>query len=69
MMDLFSKYPEAIPLKRIDNISVLEAMVEIFSRHGLPKVLLTDQGSVFTSRITSKIFEVHKIRTSPYHPQ
>ena len=23
MMDLFSKYPEAIPLKRVDNISVL----------------------------------------------
>ena len=72
MMCLFSKYPEAIPLKRVDNESVLEAMVEIFSRHGFPLEILTDQGSVFTSKITRqmcKIFEIHKVRTSPYHPQ
>ena len=72
MMCLFSKYPEAIPLKRVDNESVLGAMVEIFSRHGLPKEILTDQGSVFTSKLTRKmckIFEIHKVQTSPYHPR
>ena len=71
-MCLFTKYPEAIPLKRVDNESILEAMFEIFSRQGLPKVILTDQGSVFTSKITRhmcKTFEIHKVRTSPYHPQ
>ena len=35
MMDMFSKYPEAIPLKRVDNEAVLEGMLEIFSRHVL----------------------------------
>ena len=72
MMCLFSKYPEAIPLKKCDNETVLEAMFDIFSRHGLPKTILTDQGSVFCSHITRhmcKMFEVHKVRTSPYHPQ
>ena len=47
-------------------------MFEVFSRHGLPKVLLTDQGSVFTSKLTQlmcKTFEIHKVQTSPYHPQ
>ena len=71
-MCLYTKFPEAIPLKRIDNLSVLNAMMEIFSRYGMPKELLTDQGSVFTSSLTRhmcKTFEVHKIRTSPYHPQ
>ena len=71
-MCLFTKYPEAIPLKRVDNVSVLEAMMEIFSRHGFPTEILTDQGSVFMSRMTAhmcKTFEVHKIKTSPYHPQ
>ena len=51
---------------------MLDAMMEIFSRHGFPKVLLTDQGSVFTSKLTRhmcKTFEIHKIRTTPYHPQ
>ena len=71
-MCLFTKYPEAIPLKRVDNESVLDAMFEVFSRQGLPKTILTDQGSVFTSKVTRKMcqtFDIHKVRTSPYHPQ
>ena len=71
-MCLYTKYPEAIPLKRVDNVTVLEGFMEIFSKHGFPKEILTDQGSVFMSRMTQhmcKTFEVHKVRTSPYHPQ
>ena len=43
-MCLFTRYPEAIPLKKIDVESVTEAMLEIFSRHGVPDNLLTDHG-------------------------
>jgi hypothetical protein len=35
-----SKYPEAIPLKKVDAQSVAE---EVFSRTGLPDEILTDQ--------------------------
>ena len=42
-----SKYPEAIPLKRVTAEVVAEAMLEVFSRTGLPEHILTDQGSVF----------------------
>ena len=72
MMCMYTKFPAAIPLKRVDNEMVMEAMFEIFSRYGLPKVLLTDQGSVFISRLTRsmcKEFDIKKIQTSPYHPQ
>ena len=72
MMDHFTKYPEAIALKRVDNESVLEAMLEIFSRHGIPECILTDQGSVFMSRLTKEVCStlgIDQIRTSPYHPQ
>ena len=72
MMDLFSKFPAAVPLKKVDNTSVLEGMLEVFSCYGLPKVLLTDQGSVFTSRLTktmSQQFGISKIQTTPYHPE
>lgn len=34
---LGSKYPDAVPLKRVDAKSVAEAMLEVFSRTGLPK--------------------------------
>ena len=72
LMDLHSKFPEAIPLKRVTNEVVLEAFMEIVSRHGIPETILTDQGSVFMSRLTKSLCEllgVERIRTSPYHPQ
>ena len=71
-MCLFSKYPEAFPLKRVDRESVTEALMEIISRHGLPGTVLTDQGSVFMSGVFKKVCHtlgISKIRTSPYHPQ
>ena len=71
-MCLYTKFPHAVPLKKVDNVSVLEAMMEIFSLYGMPEELLTDQGSVFTSKLTilmCKTFGITKLRTSPYHPQ
>ena len=71
-MCLFTKFPEAIPLRKVDNLTVCNAMMDVFSRYGLPKVLLSDQGSVFTSQLTRqlcKTFEISKVQTSPYHPQ
>ena len=68
-MCLYTKYPEAIPLKKVDNVTVLDAMMEIFSRHGFPAEILTDQGSVFMSKMTAhmcKTFEVHKVRRSGF---
>ena len=72
MMCLYTKYPEAIPLRRVDNHTVLEAMLEIFARHGIPKTILTDQGSVFMSKLTQQLYQtldIKRVRTSPYHPQ
>ena len=72
MICLYTKFPVAVPLKRVDNITVLDAMMEVFSNYGFPKVILTDQGSVFTSKLTRemcKSFSIEKVRTSPYHPQ
>ena len=72
MICLFTKYPVAIPLRRVDNETILEAMMEVFSIFGLPQEILTDQGSVFCSKLTRffcKTLKIDKVRTSPYHPQ
>ena len=72
MMCLYTKYPEVISLRRVDNHTVLEAMLEIFARHGIPKNILTDQGSVFMSKLTQQLYQtldIKRVRTSPYHPQ
>ena len=69
---LASKYPEAVPLKRVNLESVIEGLCDIFSRTGVPTHILTDQGSVFTSRLVKElcsILDVKHLKTSPYHPE
>ena len=69
---LYTKYPVAIPVKKVDCETILNAMVEIFSTYGIPHEILTDQGSVFCSKLTRafcKLLNIGKLRTSPYHPQ
>ena len=69
---LASKYPEAIPLKRVDVESVAEGLCEVFSRTGIPSQILTDQGSVFTSKLMKQlcgILGIKHIKSSPYHPE
>ena len=44
-----SRFPEAIPLKDIHTSTAAEALLEIFSRVGLPNKIHSDRGSQFTS--------------------
>jgi transposase InsO family protein len=72
MMDFATRYPEAIPLRRIDATTVAEALCEVFARLGLPEEILSDQGSNFTSNLMKRVTEllqIHHLKTSPYHPQ
>ena len=71
-VDFSTRYPEAVPLKGIETERVAEALVEIFSRVGLPKEILSDRGSQFTSDLMKEICRLLSIKqliTSPYHPQ
>ena len=45
IMDYATKWPEAIPLKVADSESVARALIEVFSRLGIPEELLTDKTS------------------------
>jgi hypothetical protein len=36
VIDAASRYPEAVPLKKIDAISVADTLMDIFSRIGFP---------------------------------
>lgn len=72
IIDHSTRYPEAFALKEIDAKSVASALIEIFSRVGLPKIILTDQGSNFKSQLLKELYEmvnIQGITTSPYTPQ
>ncbi len=72
LVDYATRYPEAVPLRTISAKSVADALFIIISRVGIPKEILTDQGTVFMSRTLRELYEplgIKSIRTSVYHPQ
>ena len=70
--DYAARWPEAVSLKSIDAGYVAEELMVLFSRVGVPKDILTDQGSNFTLQLLKEVYRllsIKPIRTSPYHPQ
>ena len=49
LVDFSTRYPEAVPLKKIDTETVAETLVDIFSRLGVPEEILSDLGTQFFS--------------------
>ena len=69
---LASRYPEAIPMKHATAQECAEALLDIFSRNGVPMSLLSDQGAQFMGVLMKRLCErlgIRQIRTTPYHPQ
>ena len=71
IVDLATRYPEAVALPRIDAECVAEAMVEVFSRLGVPNEILSDNGTQFVSGLmkeAARLLGVSQFFTTPYHP-
>ena len=72
IMDAATRFPEAVPLRKITAPAVTKALVKFFTLVGLPKVIQSDQGSNFTSRIFNQIMKelgIQHTMSSAYHPQ
>ena len=70
--DYATRYPEAVPLRRTDAHKVAEELIVFFSRMGITREILSNQGTNFMSQLLKEIYwllHVHPIRTTPYHPQ
>ena len=70
MIDYATRYPEAVALPGIETERVAEALVEMFSRVGIPDELLLDCGSQFTAEVmkeVSQLLSLQQITTTPYH--
>lgn len=73
VVDRYTRWPEAYPLKDITAITVAEIFINQFvSRFGCPSTITTDQGGQFESRLLAEIANwlgSNHIRTTSYHPQ
>ena len=67
----FSKYCVVIPLKDANSTSMIPLIRErVFLIHGIPRVVLSDNGKVFISKEMKKFFSDYKIPTifnTPYY--
>lgn len=69
LVDYSSRYSEALP--SIETERVAEALMDIFSRVGVPQEMLTDMGTQFTSSLlkeVSRLIYMKQWTTTPYHP-
>ena len=71
-VDMATRWPEAIPLKRTTTKIIIDKLNMIFCRNGFPSTLVSDNGPQFTLE-TFKHFLTQKgiehVKASPYHPQ
>ena len=72
LMDYVTKWPEAFALRNGTAETIVNFLIEVTARIGVPQELLTDNGSNFMSKVMKKYCSmtgIKQIRTSPYHPQ
>ena len=71
VVDFATRYPEAVALPKIETEQVAEALLEVFSRVGFPKEMLSDRGTQFTSDMmeVSRLVSTKQLFTTPYNPR
>ena len=60
LMCASTRFPEAVPLRRITAQNVSKALVKFFTLVGLPKIIRSDQGSNFTSKVFKQVMSQFK---------
>ncbi len=72
LVDYFTKWVEAEPLSSIESSDVIKFLTNVFARHGIPEILITDNGPQFTSDATKGFLDLYGVYvqfTSTYHPE
>lgn len=71
--DCLTKFSKAIPLPNQEAVTVAKEFVtKIVCDHGIPKKILTDQGTNFLSEVFKgicKLLKISKLQTTAYHPE
>ena len=72
LVDCATRYPEAVVLTSTTTEEIADTLVGIFSRVGVPKIVLGDNGPQFVSGLmkeVSRLMGVERTNSSPYPPQ
>ena len=67
-----TRYPAAYPLRSINTRSIVKALSQFISVFGIPRVIQSDRGSNFTSKMFGEVLKQLRVKhslSSAYHPQ
>ena len=69
LVDYPTRYPEAVPLKKMTTEAVAEALLDIYSRMSIPEEVLTDQETQLMSKYmqeVSRLLSINGLTSTPY---
>ena len=71
VVDAYSKWLDVRVVPSATSANTITVLRSIFATHGLPEILVSDNGAAFTSeefRIFLKKNAIRQVLTAPYHP-
>ena len=72
MLDVFTRYVHATPLRVISAKNIVKSLLDFFSHFGMPRRIQTDGASYFVGNVFEAALTEWGIQhrvSSPYHPQ
>ncbi|GFN74561.1 Pol polyprotein [Plakobranchus ocellatus] len=72
LVNISTRWAQAIPLRRITAKDVVEALFSVFVRLGVPKEIQSVRGQQFVSKLLAEFNSLCNIKhfvSTPYHPQ
>lgn len=72
IVDSFSKYAQAYPLLSLHRTEIANKLLNFFSHHGIPKLIIADNGGEFKNDLLQEFLQLHKIDIhfiSSQHPE
>lgn len=72
VVDYFSRYPEIVKLTNTTSQNIIDALKNIFSRYGIPEIVMSDNGPQYSSQEFAdfaKNYDFHHKTSSPHFAQ
>jgi hypothetical protein len=73
IVDYFTRWVEIFPMRATTSIEIAEVLInQVFTRYGLPRYILSDNGPQFVSNLFNefcRLMAIQRKLTANYHPQ
>ena len=71
LVDALTKWPEIIQMSTTSSERTIEVLRSLFARYGIPRIIVSDNGTQFTSALFAQFCKrngIHHKLSAPYHP-